>query len=580
MMLKRRLIFVFLVVSLQVFPQWKSFYPEKKEKTNEKEIIEKDNFSFNTNFFEALKAKSLEEYEQALKLFQKCIKLNKNIPTPYYESALINQNIGNYDLAIEQIKKAISLDLENKWYMIAYAEILFFNEDFQNAANQYKKLIKIEPGNEQWYFMLSDTYIYNRDFQKAINVYDQLEKHKGVDKTLSIQKQKLYMELNKTNKAIIEIIELLKKFPEDIESMEILSDLYLLNDEKEKAFDMFKKIVILSPENGRIRLTLADYYREQGDNTKSYEELKLAFKSKKLGVDIKIGVLASYYQLISDNSKMSNQAYELAEILIKTHPNDIKTNAVYADILYISNRFQEAKEQYFIVLEKDKTKPEVWTQILFIQAEQNDFSEMINTSEEALIYFPTNPLFYYFNGISNKRFKNYELAIYSLETGIEFVINNDKLLMEFYSSLAEAYHAIKKHDFSDSLYEKALLIDSLNVIVLNNYAYYLSLRKHNLNKAKEMSLKSNNINPNNGTYQDTYAWILYKMEKFKEAEEWILKALNNGSEKSPVVVEHYGDILYMLGDFNAAIIQWKKAKSLGGESKMLNKKIEEKTLYE
>ena len=116
--------------------------------------------------------------------------------------------------------------------------------------------------------------------------------------------------------------------------------------------------------------------------------------------------------------------------------------------------------------------------------------------------------------------------------------------------------------------------------MLNNYSYYLSLRKHKLEKAKEMSFKSNNIEPKNGTYQDTYAWILYQMGNFKEAEEWILKSLNNGSEKSPVVVEHYGDILYMLENLKGAIDQWEKAKTLGGEAERLNKKIVEETLYE
>lgn len=569
-------------MSVQTFAQWKSYYPEgksKKKKVVEQEV-DKDNFMFNTHLFGALKAKSLENFEEALKQFQKCIKLNDKQAVPFYESALINKNQGNFELAVEQIKIATTLEENNRWYRLAYAEILFSNQDFKNAAIQYKKLLLDEPGNEELYYMLADTYIYDNDFLKAIAVYDDLEENKGISKMISMQKHKLYMELQKKKNAINELVNLLEKFPNDIEALEILSEVYLLNDEKEKAFEIFKKLAIIAPENGRIHLTLADYYREQGDNVQSFEELKFAFKSTKLGVDVKVRILVSYFQLLAVNDIMKEQAYTLVNLLITAHPTEVKPHAVYADILYTDNRFEEAKEQYLIVLEKDKTKSQVWSQVLFIQAEQNDFEGMLKTSDEALTYFSTDPLFYYFNGVSNKWFKHYPEAISTLEMGIEFVIDNEMLLLEFYSSLADSYHATKQHELSDEYYEKALTIDANNVLILNNYAYYLSVRKIKLNRAKEMSLRCNEIEIDNGTYQDTYAWILYEMKEYEKAKEWMEKALINGGDKSAVVVEHYGDILYKLGNVDKAISQWKKAKELGDAGKFLNQKIEEGKLYE
>lgn len=580
--MKKGIIILFCLVSVQTFAQWKSYYPERKSK--KKKVVElevdKDNFMFNTHLFGALKAKSLENFEEALKQFQKCIKLNDKQAVPFYESALINKNQGNFELAVEQIKIATTLEENNRWYRIAYAEILFSNQDFKNAATQYKKLLLDEPGNEKLYYMLADTYIYDNDFIKAIGVYDDLEENKGISKMISMQKHKLYMELQKKKNAINELVNLLEKFPNDIEALEILSEVYLLNDEKDKAFEIFKKLAIIAPENGRIHLTLADYYREQGDNVQSFEELKLAFKSTKLGVDVKVRILVSYFQLLAVNDIMKEQAYTLANLLIFAHPTEVKPHAVYADILYTDNRFEEAKEQYLIVLEKDKTKSQVWSQVLFIQAEQNDFEGMLKTSDEALTYFSTDPLFYYFNGVSNKWFKHYPEAISTLEMGIEFVIDNEMLLLEFYSSLADSYHATMQHELSDEYYEKALTIDSNNVLILNNYAYYLSVRKIKLDRAKEMSLRCNEIEINNGTYQDTYAWILYEMKEYEKAKEWMEKALINGGDKSAVVVEHYGDILYKLGNVDKAISQWKKAKELGVAGKFLNQKIEEGKLYE
>ena len=101
------------------------------------------------------------------------------------------------------------------------------------------------------------------------------------------------------------ILKLIDTYPNDIEVLEILSEVYLLNDEKDKAFEIFKKLAIIAPENGRIHLTLADYYREQGNNIRSFEELKLAFKSTKLGIDIKVQILVSYFQLLRQQPLVS-----------------------------------------------------------------------------------------------------------------------------------------------------------------------------------------------------------------------------------------------------------------------------------
>ena len=580
--MKKGIIIIFCLLNVQAFAQWKSYYPEGKSKKNKavKQKIDKDNFMFNTNFFNALKAKSLENYELALDQFQKCIIMDAKQAVPFYESALINKGLGNLNLASEQAKIAVDIDGNNRWYQLNYAEVLFAIQDFKSASVEYKNLLIKEPRNKKLYFLLADTYTYDINFLKAIEIYDDLEQRIGIDKMVSMQKYKLYMQLEKTNYAINELQKLLEKFPNEVEALEILSEVYLLNDEKEKAFDVFKKLAIIAPKNGRIHLTLADYYREQGDNMKSFEELKLAFKSIKLGVDVKVSILASYFQLLAVNTIMKDQAYTLAKLLMETHPNDVKSNAVYGDILYTDNRFAEAKEQYLIVLEKDKTKSQVWSQVLFIQAEKSDFEGMLKTSEEALTYFSTNPLFYYFNGVANKWFKNYDQAINSLNMGAEFVLDNKILLLEFYSTLADSYHAIKEHKLSDEYYEKSLAIDSNNVLVLNNYAYYLSLRRTNLEKAKKMSYKCNELEKDNGTYQDTYAWILYELADYEQAKIWMQKSLVNGSDGSAVVVEHYGDILYQLGNVEDAIREWVKAKKLGEASDFLDKKIEDGKLYE
>ena len=223
--MKKGIIIVLCLMSVQTFAQWKSYYPEGKsnKKNAIKQDIEKDNFKYNNYLFGALKAKSLENFEEALKQFQKCIKLDEKQALPFYESAIINKNQGNLELAEEQIKIAVTLEKKNRWYQLAYAEILFSNQDFKNAAAQYKKLILREPGNEELYYFLADAYIYDNNLLKAIGVYDNLEDKKGVEKMISMQKHKLYMELQKKKNAINELLKLTDTYPNDTEALEILS---------------------------------------------------------------------------------------------------------------------------------------------------------------------------------------------------------------------------------------------------------------------------------------------------------------------------------------------------------------------
>lgn len=112
---------------------------------------------------------------------------------------------------------------------------------------------------------------------------------------------------------------------------------------------------------------------------------------------------------------------------------------------------------------------------------------------------------------------------------------------------------------------------------MNNYSYYLSLRGENLDRAAEMSKQSLEIEPDSPTYMDTYAWILFRQEKFTEARQWIEKALQYPeAQKNPNVLEHYGDILFNLKEVTKAVEYWQMAKDKGASSVGLVRKIAEK----
>ena len=202
-------------------------------------------------------------------------------------------------------------------------------------------------------------------------------------------------------------------------------------------------------------------------------------------------------------------------------------------------------------------------------------------SKEAIEIFPDQPVVYFFNGIANIQKKNFTEAVTVLNSGVKMVVDNKNLEGQFYTNLGDAYNELKNYSKSDESYESALSINPDDANVLNNYAYYLSIRGERLANAEEMSRKSNVLEPTQASYQDTYGWIMYKQNKFDDAKMWIEKSMSNGADKSAAVLEHYGDILFKLGDINKAIENWQKAKDAGdGASEFLDRKILEKKLFE
>jgi tetratricopeptide (TPR) repeat protein len=205
---------------------------------------------------------------------------------------------------------------------------------------------------------------------------------------------------------------------------------------------------------------------------------------------------------------------------------------------------------------------------------------VINHSEKALEYFPNQSMLYYFNGIANIRKRKNKDAAVSLEQAKKLSSANPKMVSEINGLLGDAYNATKEYDKSDKAYDEALVYNPSNDLILNNYSYFLAVRKSNLEKAERMSAQLVKNNPENATYLDTYAWVLYVREKYRDAKKAIEKAISTGMATA-THIEHYGDILFKLGEVENAVKQWEKAKSmLSTSSEILNKKIANRKIYE
>ncbi len=580
-MIKKYFIFIVLLAGLiGGISAPVTLYAQKKSKAksglSENDILNRTSF-----FMDATKERLLGNYDKAEALYKRVLEIDPNHDASMYELARIYMSQVRNEDAVLLLENAINIAPENIWYQLQLADIYKLTRQYDKVVKVFEKLTSLYPEKVDYYFDLALSYIIIEDYKEAILVYDKIESLIGITEEISIQKQKLYQSINKPAKAIEEIQKLVNANPDNSRYLQILAESYMAQGNDKEALKIYEKIALVDPENPYIRISLSDFYRKNGDDQKAFEELKKGFANPSLDLQTKIQILLTFYTIDQFYNDKKEQAFELSEILVKTHPEDPKALSIYGDLLYRSGQINEAHSAFVKALKIDSGNYAIWEQMMFIENELKKFTELIQTSEKALQLFPVQPLPFLFNGFANMQLKNLDQAVKSFENGASVVVDNDVLLAQFYSSLGDVYNQLKDHKKSDAAYDKALKIKPDDAFVLNNYSYYLSLRNENLDKAREMAKMANQVSPDNPSFQDTYGWVLYKLAEFTEAEKWIKMALDNEEADSAVLLEHYGDVLYRLDKKAEAFEYWQKAKQAGGEaSEFLDKKLKDKKLYE
>jgi tetratricopeptide (TPR) repeat protein len=273
-------------------------------------------------------------------------------------------------------------------------------------------------------------------------------------------------------------------------------------------------------------------------------------------------------------------AQELFTFLEKEYPEQPNVQVVGGDLYLSLGKSTEAQKKYLKAIELGATNFEVWQNLLYLELQLEQHDNVIKHSEQALEYFPNQAMLHYFNGLAWLRKRHNREAANALEQAKKLSASNPGMLNELNATLGDAYNALKEYEKSDKAYEDALAANPANDVVLNNYSYFLALRKANLEKAEKMSAQLVKNNPDNATYLDTYAWVLYVREKYKDAKKVIEKAISSGIANA-THVEHYGDILFKLGEVENAVQQWEKARRmLTSSNETLNKKIANRKMYE
>ena len=520
-----------------------------------------------------------QNLQDALKYFTACKKIDPNSIPLKYELAKTYKLLGANELAIQNAKACADGDPKNEWYQLLLIDCYASMKQYNQSIKLREQLVKNFPGKTEFKEDLAIEYSIVGDYDKSYKIYDDLERTYGINEQITLNKIKLLKNQKKFKETEEELLKLSNSNKNEPRYYAYLADFYIDQNKLDAAKAMYDKILQIDPNNPSINLALHDYYSAQGKDVEAFEYLKKAFLNPDLEIDYKLDA-AKYYLARAEKqpeSKYYPRGIELCEILVKVHPKDGRGNEVYGDFLILEGKTKDANKQYYVAAINEAIEYRVWSQLLFTDSEIKQYDSLEHHSARAMEVFPSQAIPYFFNGVANIQLKNYKKAAQSLKDGLEFVLDNKALMMDFYTNLGDAYNYSKEYAKSDKAFDDALKIDSDNTYVLNNYAYYLSLRNENLEKAERLSRKANELTHDNRNYMDTYGWILYQQKKYKEAEEWLSNAAKMGPPKADIL-EHYGDVLYKLNRIDEAFSQWQAAKQAGGNSEALLNKIKTKKL--
>jgi len=530
-------------------------------------------------FLEAMRLKEKKDYASAFGLLQHCLDIHPNAASALYEVSQYYMFLRQVPQGQEALEKAVANAPDNYWYSQGLASLYQQQNELDKAVTLLEQMVVRFPAKQDPLFNLLDLYGRQEKYDEVISTLNRLEKRMGKNEQLSMEKFRIYLQMKDDKKAFQEIESLVQEYPMDMRYQVILGDVYLQNGKKQEAYDVYQKVLAAESDNPMAIFSMASYYKQTGQEELYQQQLDTLLLNKKVTPDTKVGVMR---QMIVENEqadKDSTQIIALFDRIMKQEQDDPQIPMLYAQYLLSKNMESESVPVLEQVVDLDPTNKAARMMLIGAAVKKEDYKQIIKVCEPGIEATPDALEFYYYLAVAYNQAEKPDSVISICKRALEHKTADGKkeIVSEFYSILGDMYHTQKQMKEAYAAYDSALVYNPSNIGALNNYAYYLSVERRDLDKAEEMSYKTVKAEPNNATYLDTYAWILFEKGNYAEARIYIDNAMKSeGGDKSDVIVEHCGDIYYMTGDVDGALTYWKKALEMGSESKTLKQKIEKK----
>jgi tetratricopeptide (TPR) repeat protein len=535
----------------------------------------------NRLFIDGQRYMMLEDFDRAYFYFKKSLEIAPNEPATNFKIAEILLRANQVDEALTYGMKAVEADPSNKYYRLVMAEVFSKQGQPAKAAQILEELMANTTENQNYILDLASLYLAAGDFDNALKALDRAEDYYGVIDQLIFQKQRIYLRRNNLKATIEEGKKLINSSPGNAQYVVTLVEILFNNGKSQEAIDLIEENLKAYPNQAELQMAAYALYREKGDRLTAEDFIKTAFANPDLDPTVKAKAFAEILQEMK-TERRERLLDQLQASMLELNPNDADVLTVVGDRFLFAGEREKALELYRKSLQINPSNAQVLQGVITNLFESSqDFSTIETYTIMAVDEFPDKPEFWFFDGTAKLALKKGDAAVESLEKSIEVNRGRNKQLdLLTKASLGDALHQAGKKEQAFATYEKVLAEKPDDEHVLNNYAYFLSLARTELEKAKKMSEGLVKRFPKNATYLDTHAWVLFQLKEYEDAKKYMELALENEENPSGVMWEHYGDILYHLGKRSEALSFWKKAANGDDISEFLNKKIRDQKYYD
>ena len=552
---------------------------------------------FDYYFLEAVRLKERGDMDAAFDMYSHCLDIHPESAATLFELAKFYMYLGQQQKGEECLRKAMKAEPGNYWYKETLAAYYQSKGENEKAIEVIEEMAFQFPSRLEPLMALAEMYKRVQDYPKVIQTLNRLEELDGKSEQISMEKFRIYLTMDNTQQAFTEIESLAKEYPYDMRYLTILGDVYMDNNRADEAYAIFQQVISQEPGYIPVMLSMASYYEKMGMDSLYQAQIDSLLLNQKVESQTKLNIMRQQILKSERGDRDSTRIVGLFQSMLAQEQENADVAMLAAQYLLSKQMNEEAKPVLWQVLDLDPENKPARLQLLSFAISKEDLDEVIRICAPAVEYMPDALEFYYYWGLAHYQKEQQKEAMDVFQKGARQVgPQSDKdLASDLYSMLGDLYHMQKMDAKAYAAYDSALVYKPDNIGALNNYAYYLSLERKNLDKAEEMSYRTVKAEPTNGTYLDTYAWILFEKGKYVEAKIYIDQAMLNGGGQSSVVVEHCGDIYYHVGEPERALEYWKQAEKIAAEEqkkaedgeegrdpkelKLLKKKIANKKYY-
>lgn len=534
-------------------------------RTTVSELSPEQQRKFDYYYLEALRLKEKEDYSGTYALLNHCLDIQPNSGAVLYEISRYYMVLGMEKKGEEALKRAVEMNEGNYWYKQTLATYYQQKRDLPKAIAVYEDMAGQFPSRLEPLLSLTDLYTQTKSYDQVINTLGRLEELDGKSEQLSMEKFRMYLLTGNRQQAFTEIESLSKEYPYDMRYKTILGDVYMNNGEPDEAYRTYQEILKEVPGYAPALLSMANYYQKTGNDSLYQLQLDTILLNDDVETTAKLDIMRQFIAKAESDPADSIRVMELFDNILKRPQPNADVAMLYSQYLLSKGMEKQSEPVLEQVLQIDPENKPARLQLLSFAIRGNRLDDVIRIATPALEYNPDALEFYYYLGLAHYQKEETDEALSVFSRGVRQITpQSDKdIASDFYSILGDLYHSKGKAAEAYAAYDSSLVYNPNNIGTMNNYAYYLSVERSHLDKAEEMSYRTVKAEPNNGTYLDTYAWILFEKGRYTEARIYIEQAMRNGGDSSQVVVEHCGDIYYHIGEKEKAVQYWQQADKMG-----------------